>query len=109
MDYSNMDERQRKGVVIKFNNIDIEDFIHTYDGYPWTIKAAESQYFPAAHAMLFAKHLAQKILMKRKKATAEGRLDGINLFKGEDIESLKKKILGENLNLPQEVKTPQEV
>lgn len=98
-----------KGTVIKFKNIDNEDFTHTYDGYPWTVKAGETMYFPAGHARLFAKHLAQKILMKVKKSSAEGRMDGAVLFKEEDMNSLKGKILVESMDLPSSEKTPQEV
>lgn len=103
------DERKDKGLVIKFTNIDAEDFTHTYDGFPWTIRTGEFQFFPASHARLFAKHLAQKILMKRKKLGIEARMDGVNLFKGEDMESLKSKILGNLVSLSSETKTPQEV
>lgn len=105
-----MDETGRdKGLVVKFTNIDSEDFTHSYDGYPWTIKAGESQFFPVGHARLFAKHLAQKMIMKRKKASAEGKMDGTILFKEHDMDDLKNKILSESHELPQEQKSPQEV
>lgn len=99
---------REKGLVIWFKNIDSEDFTHTFDGVPWSIRAGEKMAFPASHARLFAKHLSQKIIMKRKKATAAGKLEDF-LWKKEDMDALKAQILGDSVNLLPDQKSPQDV
>lgn len=108
-----MDEQtmlRDKRAVIKFTNIDAENFLHTYNGDPWLIGAGETQFFPVNQAKLFAKHLAMKLINKTKKLTAEGKADGTNLYKPENMQSLIERILGEKFDVPTLVeKSPTEV
>lgn len=97
-----------KNIVIKITNIDMEDFSWSFNSMPWTLKSGESQYFPAAMARLFAKHLAQKILRRAKKSSPEGKMDGAILFPEEGVKQLTEKILGGQVDVPKEVEAPAE-
>lgn len=56
--------------AVLFNNIDDEDFTHSFDGIPYTVKTGEKQIFTYPVGNLLARHLAKRIL--RKRAVASG-------------------------------------
>lgn len=56
--------------AVIFENISDEDFTHTYDGVPYTIKAGEQQVLTFPVGNLLAKHLAMRII--RNEAIKKG-------------------------------------
>lgn len=92
--------------VVFFKNIDSEDFQHTYDGVPFLIKAGETLPFQYPIAMLLAKHLAMRILRKKKsKAGVVGKDDRtgkpVNLYPADEMEKAMDEIIVKTVDRPE--------
>lgn len=59
--------------VVTFTNVSEQDFTHSWQGVPYTIKARESVSMPEVLARHLAKHLARRIL--NSKAASEIKAD----------------------------------
>lgn len=71
---------------INFTNIDDEDFSHKYAKEEYTIKSGETKVLPRFLAVFLAKHLMDKILLKK----------GVQDYMSPDLRKpLAEKILGE--------------
>lgn len=90
--------------IIRFTNIDDEDFRHKYDGVPYEVEAGESLMMPFPVGDHLAKHLAMKMLKsKKKKNQPDGRKEHgktINYYNDKEIGELKNKILSEKEEKP---------
>lgn len=96
---------QLNATVIMFKNIDEEDFLHSYDGFPWVIKAGEKVPLQYPVGILFAKHLARKIVRRRKIAAGivsdkDKQGKPINLYPKDEIEAVVQQIIVERIEQP---------
>lgn len=91
--------------VVFFKNIDSEDFTHAYAGVPHFVSAGQTVVFQYPVAMHLAKHLAMKILRRRKKkAGIVGDKDKVgNTIKThtpQEIDELRKQIIVKTVDQP---------
>lgn len=56
----------------KFTNIDTEDFVQTWDGIPYTVKAGETATFPKYLVNVMCANLARKIYKRQAFAAFQG-------------------------------------
>jgi hypothetical protein len=81
--------------VLSFTNIDKEDFIGKYTGKETIIKAGETKLLPRYLAILFCKHLVDKILLR----------NGHNWTEENLRKPLEDKVLG-TISVPQNTSEP---
>lgn len=93
------------GRVVKFTNIDKEDFQFAFGGQPFLVKAGESVFFPYDLAEHGAKHLANKILLRGDKALSiydpsdkSGGM-GINLITEDAHQAITSKVMAEEITV----------
>lgn len=110
--------------IIKFTNIDVESFTHSYGGVSFTARSGMSIIGTWHLCDHLATHLARKILAREKKKTIKPNEKHV-LYTDEQVELFKKKILSDinetenqdNVNTekvmaeikPKEVKSPEPV
>lgn len=89
---------EREQTVLQFTNIDNEDFTHSFRGLSITVSAGAvyTGINPAVHHL--AKHLARKILGRKKKAELAKKPAGApaqnsHLFETEQVEELVKQMI----------------
>lgn len=90
--------------VITLKNIDDEDFTHSYDGVPYTIRKYEVLPFPYPVGLLLAKHLAMKMLRKEAKKNKDFKSTSdkknVNLYKPQSLNDLMSKIIVDKQDKP---------
>jgi len=86
------EESERK--IMRFTNIDSEDFTHSFRGISITIQKGHSYVGRLPEVDHLAIHLARKILSREKKAKMPANdSKGVQLFNDKEIAELKQKIL----------------
>ena len=95
------EENERR--IVRFTNIDGEDFTHSFRGISITVRAGESYVGRFPECDHLATHLARKMLARARKASMSNqeKESGKHLFTKEEVEALKEKIL-----TPQGVESP---
>lgn len=86
------------GRIASITNITSEDFVHAYNGTPFTIKASETLVLPYDLARHLAKHLARKIIFSDAKPS-ELRNDRSLVTKESEVELIGK-IISDPSNKP---------
>lgn len=98
---------RKNSAVVIFHNITDEDFEHSYDGFPYRVKAGEKLPLQYPIGMHLAKHLAMKILRAKKKATGvigdkDNKGQPINIYTKPEMEKLVNQIILEKIERPAE-------
>lgn len=102
---------ENERLIVRFTNIDGENFTHSFRGISITINAGESYNCRFSEGDHLAKHLARKILSRKRKAemTKAQRQAGKRLYNDNEVQVLKDRILtklGEETPKPL---TPEEI
>lgn len=86
------EENERR--IVRFTNIDKEDFTHSFRGISISVDAGKSYTCRFPEGDHLAKHLARKIIARAKKAAgADKDYKGTILYTDEEINVLKQKIV----------------
>ncbi len=84
----------RDRIIVRFKNIDIEDFTHSYRGISQTFRKGASLLMRLPEADHLATHLARKMLSREKKAKiSPNDARGVALWTDREIDELKSKII----------------
>lgn len=101
------EENERR--IVRFTNIDSEDFTHSFRGISITVKKGESYIARLPEGDHLATHLARKILSREKKAKgADKDPKGTILWSDKEIDELKDKIIQEVGSETPKTITPEE-
>lgn len=100
------EENERK--IVRFTNIDREDFTHSFRGISITVRKGESYLCRFPEGDHLATHLARKMIAREKKSRPDPDYKGSVLYTKEEVEGMKAKILStEGSEVPERF-TPEE-
>jgi len=97
-------QKKQQEKAIQFINFTNDDFTWKFDGIDYTVKAKQSTYFRKYQAEMFAKHLVDREMNKKKKATNLEPLRGELLkkcfgedeIKAEGVDEIENKVDNKN-------------